>query len=195
MSAAFPVDQVRAQFPAIEQAKPFIYFDNAAGAQAPTSVLERVSRHLLEFNVQRGGRYGKSQEVDRVVATAREKVATWVNAYDASEICFGMNATSFIRLVSLAIGETLKPERDEIIVTDLDHDANIATWRALGRVGARISWWRMRDDGRLHVEDLVPPSPSAPGSSPAPPSPTRSAPWSISPAWVPVRSSGPGCRH
>ena len=154
--AEFPIDAVRAKFPALGRAAPFVYFDNAAGAQSPQSVLDTVALHLLDFNVQRGGRYAKSVEVDRVVAAAREKVATWLNAGDASEVCFGMNATSFIRIVSLAIGQTLKPERNEIIVTDLDHDANVATWLALKREGARFSWWRMRDDGRLHVEDLLP---------------------------------------
>ena len=156
MTAEFPIDAVRAKFPALKRAAPFVYFDNAAGAQSPQSVLDVVANHLLDFNVQRGGRYAKSVEVDRVIAVAREKVATWVNAYDASEICFGMNATSFIRIVSLAIGQTLKPERSEIVVTDLDHDANVATWLALKREGASFAWWRMRDDGRLHVEDLLP---------------------------------------
>jgi cysteine desulfurase family protein (TIGR01976 family) len=78
-----------------------------------------------------------------------------VNARDASEIAFGMNATSFIRLVSLAIGQTLG-QRNEIIVTDMDHEANVATWLALERSGAKFSWWKMRDDGNLHVDDLIP---------------------------------------
>jgi cysteine desulfurase family protein (TIGR01976 family) len=154
--ADFPIDAVRSKFPALKRAAPFVYFDNAAGAQSPQSVLDTVAIHLMDFNVQRGGRYAKSVEVDRVIAAAREKVATWINAYDASEICFGMNATSFIRMVSLAIGQTLTPERNEIIVTDLDHDANVATWLALKREGATFAWWRMREDGRLHVEDLIP---------------------------------------
>jgi cysteine desulfurase family protein (TIGR01976 family) len=152
----FPIDAVRARFPALARAAPFIYFDNAAGAQSPQGVLDAVMGHLLDFKVQRGGRYPKSMEVDRVVATARDKVATWLNAPDPSEVCFGMNATSFIRMVSLAIGQTLEGERREFVVTDLDHDANVATWLALERMGASFAWWRMRDDGRLHVEDLIP---------------------------------------
>jgi cysteine desulfurase family protein (TIGR01976 family) len=153
---AFPVDWARAQFPALERAAPFIYFDNAAGAQAPANVLETVNRHLLDFNVQRGGRYPKSVEVDRVIAEARSKVALFVNAADPGEIAFGMNATSFIRIVSLAIAQMIKPERNQIIVTDLDHDANVATWLALERMGVSIDWWRARDDQRLYVEDLAP---------------------------------------
>ena len=75
---------------------------------------------------------------------------------DPNEVAFGMNATSFIRLVSLALGQTLKSDRPEIVITDLDHHANISTWQELERIGARIAWWRMREDHRLHVEDLVP---------------------------------------
>ena len=156
MTSEFPIDTVRSQFPALERAAPFVYFDNAAGAQAPKTVLDTVAMHLLDFNVQRGGRYSKSVEVDRVIAAARAKVAAWINAYDASEICFGLNATSFIRMASLAIGQTLKPPRNRIVVTDLDHAANISTWQALEPMGAEIVFWKMRDDGRLHVEDLVP---------------------------------------
>lgn len=156
MIPQFPIDAVRARFPALDRAAPFVFFDNAAGSQAPQHVLDAVRVHLLDFNVQRGGRYAKSEEVDRVIAAARQKVATWINAREAAEVCFGMNATSFIRTVSQAIGQTLHPERNEIVVTDLDHDANIATWLALGRQGASFAMWRMREDGRLHVEDLVP---------------------------------------
>ena len=153
---AFPIDRVRGRFPALERASPFIYFDNAAGAQAPSLVLDAVARHLLDFNVQRGGRYAKSVEVDAVITRARSRVADLIGAEDPDEVAFGMNATSFMRLVSLALGQTLIAPRDEIIVTDLDHHANISTWLELARSGARISWWRMREDHRLHVEDLLP---------------------------------------
>ncbi|MGH6877843.1 MAG: cysteine desulfurase-like protein, partial [Rhizomicrobium sp.] len=156
MTVEFPIAAVRAKFPALGRALPFVYFDNAAGAQLPQNVLAAVAHHLLDVNVQRGGRYEKSREVDRVIATARDKVAAWLNAKDPSEVCFGMNATSFIRLVSLAIGQTIEPDRNEFILTDLDHDANVATWLALNRMGAEFVWWKMRDDGRLHVEDLLP---------------------------------------
>ena len=80
--------------------------------------------------MQRGGRYAKSRAVDQSVAEARESVAVLINAARPEEVCFGMNATSFIRMVSLAIGQTLG-ERNEIVVTDMDHDANIATWLQL----------------------------------------------------------------
>jgi cysteine desulfurase family protein (TIGR01976 family) len=156
VTAEFPIAAIRARFPALERAAPFVYFDNAAGAQLPQNVLDAVAHHLLDVNVQRGGRYGKSRDVDRVIATGREKIALWLNAKDPAEVCFGMNATSFIRLVSLAIGQTIEPGRNEFVVTDLDHDANVATWQALQRMGAKIVCWKMRGDASLHVEDLLP---------------------------------------
>jgi cysteine desulfurase family protein (TIGR01976 family) len=156
VTVEFPVEAVREKFPALGRAAPFVYFDNAAGAQLPQNVLDAVAHHLLDVNVQRGGRYAKSREVDRVIANGREKVAAWLNASDPSEVCFGMNATSFIRLVSLAIGQTIQPDRNVFVLTDLDHDANVATWLALKRMGAEFVWWKMRDDGRLYVEDLLP---------------------------------------
>ena len=154
--ASFPIDAVRARFPALARAAPFVYFDNAAGAQAPGAVLARVAAHLTDFNVQRGGRYPKSIEVDRVIDDARSRVATLLGGDDPSEVAFGMNATSFIRLVSLALGQTIAASRNEIVITDLDHHANISTWLELEKTGARVVWWRMRDDHRLHVEDLIP---------------------------------------
>jgi cysteine desulfurase family protein (TIGR01976 family) len=156
MSAdAFPIDRVRAEFPALERAGDSLFLDNAAGAQVPQGVLEAITEHLLERNVQRGGRYPQSIAVDATIARARASVAALVNARHPDEIAFGMNATSFIRMVSLAIGQMLG-ERNEIIVTDLDHEANVATWLALAPLGARILWWKVRDDGSLHVEDLQP---------------------------------------
>ncbi|MGA7381553.1 MAG: cysteine desulfurase-like protein [Terriglobales bacterium] len=149
--AEFPITEVRAAFPALQAG--FIFFDNGAGAQSPQSVLDAVANHLLHRNVQRGGRYKQSREVDEAIAQARESVALLVNARHTDEISFGMNATSFMRLISIAVGQSFK-DRREIIVTDLDHEANIAVWLALEREGAKILWWHFRDDGRLHLEDL-----------------------------------------
>jgi cysteine desulfurase family protein (TIGR01976 family) len=154
-SSEFPVESIRSSFPALHRKPAFIFFDNAAGAQVPQIVLDAVNQHLVERNVQRGGRYRHSQEVDATIARARESVGVLLNARDPDEIAFGMNATSFIRIVSLAIGQTLR-ERNEIVVTDMDHEANVATWLALEREGAKFQWWKVRDDGNLHPEDLKP---------------------------------------
>jgi cysteine desulfurase family protein (TIGR01976 family) len=152
---SFPVDELRREFPALAAAGDFVFFDNAAGAQIPQCVLDAVTDHLVARNVQRGGPYRRSQEVDAMLARSRAAVAAFVNASSPAEIAFGLNATSFIRSISLAVGQTLG-DRPEIVVTDLDHEANVATWLALERFGARIVWWKARDDGTLHVADLEP---------------------------------------
>jgi cysteine desulfurase family protein (TIGR01976 family) len=152
------VEAIRSRFPALKRAEPFVFFDNAAGAQVPDTVLAAVADHLLMRNVQRGGPYRQSREVDAMIARARQSVAALVNASGADEIAFGLNATSFIRSISLAVGQTLDT-RPEIVVSDLDHESNIATWMALQRAGARIVWWHARageDGARLHPEDLEP---------------------------------------
>jgi len=154
-NSSFPIEWVRSSFPALNTDDKFIFFDNGAGAQVPQIVLDAVQHHLVLCNVQRGGRYGRSQEVDAGLQRARQSVATFLNAREPAEIAFGMNATSFIRIVSLALSEILG-DRKEIVVTDLDHEANIATWMALENRGVQIRWWRMRDNGTLALEDLAP---------------------------------------
>lgn len=153
--SAFPAQKLRSQFPALARAPGSIFFDNAAGAQLPQIVLDAINDHLIDHNVQRGGRYPQSMAVDATIARARASVAAFVNARRPEEIAFGMNATSFIRTISLAVGQTLA-DRDEIVVTDLDHEANVATWLALSAMGAKFRWWRIREDGCLHVDDLKP---------------------------------------
>jgi cysteine desulfurase family protein (TIGR01976 family) len=152
----FPVDEIRRRFPSLENAGRFVFLDNAAGAQIPAGVLEAVTDHLLSRNVQRGGPYRRSREVDAMIARTRESVAAFVNARSADEIAFGLNATSFIRAISLAIGQTMGSGDAQVVVSELDHEANIATWLALERSGARVVWWRVRDDGRLNTADLEP---------------------------------------
>jgi cysteine desulfurase family protein (TIGR01976 family) len=155
---SFPLDTIRERFPALARAGTFVFFDNAAGAQVPQQVLDAVVHHLVDHNVQRGGRYDKSRLVDAGVAEARASVAMLLNADSPDEVCFGLNATSFIRLVSLGVGQGIQAggARDEIVVTDLDHDANVATWTALQPMGAKIRVWKMREDGTLDPADLAP---------------------------------------
>lgn len=153
--AEFPVDLVRRKFPALNRSESSLFFDNAAGAQVPQNVFDAINDHLLRRNVQRGGRYRESREVDAEISRARQTVATFLNAAEPDEVAFGMNATSFIRLVSLALAQRFGSRR-EIIVSDLDHEANIATWMALEQQGAVIRWWKVREDGSLHLDDLEP---------------------------------------
>jgi cysteine desulfurase family protein (TIGR01976 family) len=148
----FPLDFVRGSFPAVADSD-FVFFDNAAGAQVPQSVVDTVAGHLTDHNVQRGGRYRLSEEVDAVVRHARESVAALLNANEPAEVVFGLNATSFVRMVSLALGDLLKAG-DEIVVTELDHEANIAPWLALEKRGVKVKHWPVEADARLNIEKL-----------------------------------------
>jgi len=142
-------------FPALQKSGDFVFLDNAGGSQVPQAVVDAVANHLIDFNVQRMAKYQHSQRRrPQSRRSARDRRPSR-HAYRPEEISFGLNATSFIRLVSLGIAKMLET-RNEIVVTDMDHDANIATWMALEAEGAKIVWWRMHEDGTLHTEDLKP---------------------------------------
>src|SRR5262245_11689415 len=121
----FPIDTVRTQFPALGDSRGTIFFDNAAGSQLPDRVIEAVRDHMIHRMVQRGGPHKLSQEVDDVISHARRAVADLVNAADPNEIVSGLNGTSFMRLVSQTIADK-RDDRREIIVSELDHEANIS---------------------------------------------------------------------
>jgi len=152
----FPIDAIRNQFPALNEPRGTIFFDNAAGAQLPARVIDAVRDHLVHRMVQRGGPYTLSREVDDVVERARVAVADLVNAPDPNEIVFGLNGTWFMRLVSQTIAEQ-RNGRNEIVVTELDHEANISVWIALQQRGFTIRFWPLADGNpRLDLKDLVP---------------------------------------
>ncbi len=151
----FPISWVRECFPALNDGEHFVFFDNGAGAQVTQTVLDAVRDHMVFRMVQRGGPYRRSKEVDAAIEQARDSTAVFLNACEPAEVAFGMNATSFIRMVSLALSESLA-QRPEIVVTDMDHEANVATWLALQSRGAQIRWWHMRPDGTLDLSDLLP---------------------------------------
>jgi cysteine desulfurase family protein (TIGR01976 family) len=148
----YPLDFVRGSFPTLANPE-YAFFDNAAGAQVPQRVVDAVAGHLTSRNVQRGGRYRFSEEVDGLIRHARESLAAFLNAYEPEEVVFGLNATGFIRLVSLAFAEKLE-SGDEIVVTELDHEANIAPWLALEQRGIKVKFWPVERDTRLAIEKL-----------------------------------------
>src|SRR3989441_1137973 len=153
---SFPIDAIRSQFPALHESRGTIFFDNAAGAQLPARVIDAVKDHLVHRMVQRGGPYTLSREVDDVIERARAAVADLVNASDPNEIVFGLNGTSFMRLMSQTIAEQ-RNGRNEIVVTELDHEANISVWLELQKRGFTVRFWPVADrNPRLDLKDLVP---------------------------------------
>jgi cysteine desulfurase family protein (TIGR01976 family) len=134
------VSELRTEFPALQQTAgghPLLFLDGPGGTQVHGSVIEAMSRYFAEANSNAHGRFLFSDRTDETIRSAREAVADFVNARDANEIVFGPNMTSLTFNISRAIGRTLSPG-DEIVVTRLDHDANIAPWLALEERGAVI---------------------------------------------------------
>jgi len=134
---SIPVDleQIRAQFPALSAADngvPRIYFDNPAGTQVPRQVAERMSDCLLQANANIGGYFHTSELATEIVAEARNAMADFVNAPSADEIIFGQNMTSITFHISRSLGRYFSAG-DEIILSRMDHDANIQPWVLLAR--------------------------------------------------------------
>src|ERR1051326_2077260 len=125
-------EQIRKQFPATERRHndyPVAYFDAPGGTQTPQVVVDAVADYLLNHNANTHWEYPTSHETDAIIESARYRLAEFLNA-SANEIVFGPNTTSIIYHLSRALGRTLGPG-DEILITELEHHANVAPWQAL----------------------------------------------------------------
>jgi cysteine desulfurase family protein (TIGR01976 family) len=134
---------VREQFPALretdEQGRPYVYFDGPGGTQVPQTVIDAMADYFRFANANHGGLFITSRRNDETIEQARVAMADFLNAPTPEEIMFGANMTTLTFTLSRAIGRILKPG-DEIIVTRMDHDANIAPWVALEEKGVVIKW-------------------------------------------------------
>lgn len=151
------LSRIRSQFPALERVHnghPVAYFDGPGGTQVPRAVVEAMSDYLLHHNANTHWAYPTSEETDTVIAGAREALADFLNA-TAGEIAFGQNMTTLTFHLSRALGRGWK-EGDEIVVTDLDHRANVDPWLAVARDrGLRVRSVRVNlGEGRLDMDDL-----------------------------------------
>ena len=134
------VAQLRTEFPALQTAAlggPPVFLDGPGGTQVHTSVIDAMRRYLVEANSNAGGSFEHSRRTDATALAARCAMADLLNAARPEEIVFGPNMTTLTFQLSRAIGRMLAPG-DEIVVTRLDHDANIAPWVALEERGANI---------------------------------------------------------
>ena len=147
------LDFIRAQFPALDT--PWALFDNAGGSAPAHQVIERVRDHLSRRPFQLGATYELSAQASEAVAEGRETAAHLMNA-DPGEIVFGSSSTALTGLLSRAL-RPLWREGDEVIVTDLDHETNIGSWRRLAETGIVVKEWRFNTEtASLELEDLEP---------------------------------------
>jgi len=158
-NGAYDVARVRADFPALAMqvyGKPLVYLDNAASAQKPSAVLERMTEaYSYEYaNVHRGLHYLANAATEGYEG-AREKVARFLNAARHEEIIFTRNATEAINLVASSWGEPNIGAGDEVVLSILEHHSNIVPWHFLReRHGAVIKWAPVDDDGNFLIDEF-----------------------------------------
>ncbi len=158
MSKNFDAGLLREQFPSLKQqvhGDPVIFFDGPGGTQTPLSVIEAIGNYLRKDNSNLGGAFPTSRNTVSLTLNARQAMADFFNAGRPEEIIFGQNMTSLTMAMSRAISMTWK-DGDEIIVTNLDHDANIAPW-TLAAADRHVAVNRLDfrpDDCTLMLEEL-----------------------------------------
>ena len=139
----FDLDTIRAQFPALsirDGELPRVYLDNPAGTQVPQKIVDRMSDCLIRSNANELGHFRTSQMVDAIIEGAHEAIADLINAPSRDEIVFGPNMTTLTLHVSRSIGRCLNPG-DEIILSRMDHDANVSPWLLLARdLDLEVRW-------------------------------------------------------
>lgn len=156
MMSDFDFGWIRAQFPALVQPfnhQPAIFFDGPGGTQVPQTVIDAIAHYLITSNANAHGAFATSDRTDTLVQTARQSVADLLNC-DPDEVVFGPNMTSLTFAISRAMGRELQPG-DEIIVTPLDHYANVSSWEALTERGVIIRTVNLNlEDCTLDLTDL-----------------------------------------
>jgi cysteine desulfurase family protein (TIGR01976 family) len=162
ISAALDIDWVRSQFPALAQTvngHPAAFLDGPGGTQVPQRVIDAISEYLRRDNANTDGAYATSRRTNAMLASARTAMADFLNC-GADEIVFGQNMTALTYAMSRSFGREIGGRDlgpgDEILVTRLDHDANVSPWLALEEKGVTIRWAEIHtEDCTLNVEDLT----------------------------------------
>jgi cysteine desulfurase family protein (TIGR01976 family) len=154
----FDVPAIRERIPALARRvndRPAVFFDGPAGSQTPQRVIDAISDYLANRNANHGGVFATSVESDKMLDAAHEVAATFVGSDDPGTIAFGANMTTLTFALSRALATTWKPG-DEVIVTRLDHDANVTPWVLAARdAGATVQHVDIRrEDCTLDLDDF-----------------------------------------
>ena len=153
------VDAIRAQFPALNRAVDGgmlpVFFDNPAGTQVPQRVIDAVTHYYTTMNANHGGAFPTSRASDAMVEATRERLATFLNAPSPKEIVIGPNMTTLNFALSRALAQTLQPG-DEILLTHMDHDANVSPWLRIAQDRGLVVRWVdiLTDDCTLDMNSL-----------------------------------------
>ncbi len=148
--------QCREDFPALQRVvdgNPLAYFDGPAGSQVPKSVIEAISHCYRTFNANAHGEFITSRELDQAMWECREIVARFLGAPGPNEISFGANMTTLTFSLSHALGRMMQPG-DEVVITQLDHEANRTPWLNLQKKGVVVKEVTFNKNGLLNTDDL-----------------------------------------
>ena len=146
--------RARKDFPALTKNPQLAFLDGPGGSQVPQVVIDTLADFYATCNVNTHGKFAPSQEVDRRMDAARETMAAFLGAESAECISFGQNMTTLNYSLSAAIGKTLKPG-DEVLITQLDHEANRGPWLRLEERGAKLQEVRLLPSGLLDYDDMA----------------------------------------
>jgi cysteine desulfurase family protein (TIGR01976 family) len=148
----YDINEIRSHFPSL--ASGAIFFDNPGGTQVSQEVMDAMIAYYTTANANTHGAFATSQRTDETIAQGRAALADFLNARSSNEIIFGPNMTTLTFNIARALDRWLNPG-DEIIVTHLDHDADISPWLALAERGATIKWVDIHaDDCTLDMADF-----------------------------------------
>ena len=143
MKSHFDVEAVRSQFPAMalqDAGKDRVYFDNPAGTQVPQRVIDRTVETLVQHNANLGGYFATTKVADQMVSEAHQACADFYNAATPEEIIFGQNMTTLTLHMSRCLGKRFQ-KGDEIVLSRMDHEANISPWLLLADdLGLVVRW-------------------------------------------------------
>jgi cysteine desulfurase family protein (TIGR01976 family) len=149
----------RADFPSLARRHegnrhPLAYLDGPAGTQVPAAVIEAIAGYYRTCNANTHGQFDTSRESDAMIAAARDTVAAFLGAPSGRTISFGQNMTTLCYSLSHALGRELAAG-DEVVITQLDHEANRGPWIGLRERGVNVKEVRLLPDGRLDYEDMA----------------------------------------
>src|SRR3990172_7223099 len=152
-SMTLDISKIRGQFPALD--RPAIFFDNPGGTQIPKPSLDRITKYLLECNANHEGAFATSLASDAVLDEAHRAMADFYNAGSPEEIVFGNNMTTLTLHLSRSISREWKAG-EEIVLTRLDHDANVTPWALAAQDrGVKIIWVDFDvEDGTLKLDEM-----------------------------------------
>ena len=158
--ATLDVESVRAVFPILSRkvhGRPLVYLDNAATTHKPEAVLDSINAYYQASNANaHRGVHALGHETTLALEQSRSRVARFLNAPSADEIVFTGGATHALNLLAHSMGSLLLREGDEILLTEMEHHANIVPWQMIAqRVGARVRAVPVLDDGRLDMDALA----------------------------------------